>query len=209
MLAAGQNRRDARAALDPERAGALRAVELVRRERQQIDAERAHVDRNLRDRLHGVGVKERAARVRDPREIGHRLHRPDLVVGVHHRDERGLVGQRRLEGLRRDDAGRVDREQGRRPAAARERLERGEDGFVLDRAGDQVPASGDLERLGDTPDRKIVRLGSAAREDDLGHFGLQEVRDRRPRVVQDALGPLAEVVDARRVAEVLAGGPAS
>ena len=57
--------RDARAALDPQRAGALRAVELVRRERQQVDAERAHVHRNLADRLHGVGVKQRAARVRD------------------------------------------------------------------------------------------------------------------------------------------------
>ncbi len=36
-----------RAALDPQRAGALRPVELVRRQRQQIDAERADVDRNL------------------------------------------------------------------------------------------------------------------------------------------------------------------
>ncbi len=72
----------------------------------------------LRDRLHGVGVEERAARVRDPRQVGHRLHGADLVVGVHHRDERRLVGQRRLERLRRDDAARVDGEEGRRPATA-------------------------------------------------------------------------------------------
>ena len=34
-------------------------------QRQQVDAERAHVDRNLADRLHGVGVHQRAALVRD------------------------------------------------------------------------------------------------------------------------------------------------
>ena len=44
---------------------ALRAVELVRRERQQIDAERLHVDGNLAGGLHGVGVKQRAARLGD------------------------------------------------------------------------------------------------------------------------------------------------
>ena len=179
----------------------------MRRERQQVGAERPDVDRNLRDRLHGVGVEERAAGVRQPREIGQGLHGSDLVVGVHHRHERRLVGQRRLEGFRLDDAARVDREQGGGPAAPRQRLERGEDRFVLDRAGDQMPASGDLERFGDAPDRKIVRLGPAAREHDFRHFGLQEVGHRRPGLVHDALGPLAEVVDARRIAEILLEDP--
>ena len=65
VLAAGDDRQQARAALDPQRAGALRAVELVRRQRQQVDAERPHVDRNLAGRLHGVGVQQRAVLVRD------------------------------------------------------------------------------------------------------------------------------------------------
>ena len=92
VLAAGEDRLHPRAALDPERARALRPVELVRRERQQIDAERAHVDRNLADRLHGVGVHQRAALVRDRRELRDRLNRADLVVRVHDRDERRVVG---------------------------------------------------------------------------------------------------------------------
>ncbi len=75
---------------------------------------------------------------------------------------------------------------------------------MLDGARDEVPASGDLEGLGDAADGKIVGLGSAAREHDLGDLGLQQVGHRRPRVVEDALGPLTEMMDARRVAELLA-----
>ena len=129
---------DARAALDPERARPLGPVELVRRERQQIDAERPRVDRNLRHRLHGVGVEERAARVRERRQFGNRLDGADFVIGVHHRDERRLVGQRRLERGRRDDPAGVDRQQRRAPAAACERLERVEHRLVLDRRGNQM-----------------------------------------------------------------------
>ena len=40
---------------------ALRAVELVRRDRQQVDAERLDVDRDLAGGLHRVGVEQRAA----------------------------------------------------------------------------------------------------------------------------------------------------
>ena len=43
LPAAGQQRQHAHAALDPERADALRPVELVRRDRQQVDAERLDV----------------------------------------------------------------------------------------------------------------------------------------------------------------------
>ena len=79
---------------DPQRADALRTVELVRRDGEQIDAERAHVHRNLARALHGVGVEQRPARVGDRGELGDRLNRADFVVRVHDRDERGVVGHR-------------------------------------------------------------------------------------------------------------------
>ena len=62
-----------------ERAHALRAVELVRAEREQVDAERAHVERQLADGLRRVAVQ--AARrapgrcVRSPRAAGARRSR--------------------------------------------------------------------------------------------------------------------------------------
>ena len=78
---------------------------------EQIDAERAHGHRNLADRLHGVGVHERAVLVRDRRERRDRLNRADLVVRVHHRDERRVVRDERAHALGRDDARLIDGEQ--------------------------------------------------------------------------------------------------
>jgi hypothetical protein len=53
----------------------------VPRDRQQIDAERAHVDRNLAGALHGVGMEQRAALVRERRDLRDRLNGADLVIG--------------------------------------------------------------------------------------------------------------------------------
>ena len=78
-------------------------------DRQQVDAERRDVERQLAGRLHGVGVEQRAAGVGDGGELGDRLDGADLVVGVHHRDQRGAVGDGGREGGRIDDAGAVDR----------------------------------------------------------------------------------------------------
>ena len=205
VLAAGQDRLHPRAALDPQRAGALRAVELVRRQRQQIDAERAHVDRNLAGRLHGVGVHQRAVLVRDRGELGDRLNRADLVVRVHHRDERRVVGRSPRA------ADRARRRRSDRPAAA-SCASRGAPApcSVLStascsmRAGDQVTAAGRLERLGGAADREVVGLGAAAGEHDLRRVGADQRRDRRSRVVERRLGLLAEVMHARRVAEHVA-----
>ena len=99
------------AALDPQRARALRAVELVGRQREEINAERADVDGNLPDRLHGVGVEQGAVLVRERREVRDRLNRADFVVGVHDRDDGGICRSGAPEPLRTDDAGRVDRQE--------------------------------------------------------------------------------------------------
>ena len=100
VLPAGEDRPHPRAAPDPERAGAFRAVELVRRQRQQIDAERLDVDRDLAHRLHGVGVHERAVLVCDRGQFRDRLDGADLVVRVHHRDQRRVLGHRLAQAIR-------------------------------------------------------------------------------------------------------------
>ena len=174
-------RRQARAALDPQRAGALRAVELVRRQRQQVDAERPHVDRNLADRLHGVGVEQRAARVRE------RARAPaigwivpiSLLACI---TDTSAVSSRQAR-LERRPGGRC---RSRRPAGAScvqprraSALSVFEHRLVLDGAGDQVPAARRLERLGGAAQREVVGLGAAAGEHDLGRLGADQ-RGRRP-----------------------------
>ncbi len=73
-----------------------------------------------------------------------------------------------------------------------------------------MPPARRLECLGDAPDREIVGFGSAAREHDFGRLGLDQIGNRRARLVEDGFGPLPELVDARRVAEFVgedAGDP--
>ncbi len=82
-------------------------------------------------------------------------------------------------------------------------LQRHEHGLVLDGGGDQVLPSGGLERLGDAAQREVVGLGPAAREHDLGRLAPDQRRDGTSRIVQNALRALAEVVNARRIAELI------
>ena len=206
VLAAGHGRHQARAPADPQRAGSFRAVELVRRERQQIHAKRAHVDRDLSHRLHRVGVEEGAVLVRDRREVGDRLDRADLVVGVHHRDDGGLARDRRGQRRRGDDAGGVDRQQRGGPPAAGECLDRVQHRLVLDAGRDDVAArrrrGGRLDRFGGAAQRQVVRLGAAAGEHDLGRLAADQLGDGGSRLVEQRLRPLPEVMNARWIAEI-------
>ena len=63
-----------------------------------------------------------------------------------------------------------------------------------------------LERIGGAADREVVRLGAAAGVDDLRRVGMNQRGDRRTGIVEDGLGALPEVMHARRVAELIAGG---
>ena len=151
----------------------------MRGERQQVDAERAHVHRNLADRLHGVGVHQRSALVGDRRDRRDRLNRSDLVVRVHHRHDGGLVGDHVPEPLGRRDAGLIHRRERHRPSTLRERFQRVEHGFVLDRARDEVAPSvrrrlDDVRRAAQC---EVVRLGAAAREHDFRRIAIDQCRN--------------------------------
>ncbi len=114
VLAAGHRGGHAGAALDPERSRSLWTVELVRRERQQVDAQRPDVDGNFPDGLHRIGMEHGAARVRDPGQLRDWLDGTDFVIGVHHGDQRRVVGQRARQRSRVDDARCTNRQERRR-----------------------------------------------------------------------------------------------
>src|SRR4029077_12953050 len=79
------------------------------------------------------------------------------------------------------------------------------DSLVLDGTGDEMPPLGGLERLGDAANREVIAFSAAAREDDLGRIPMDQVRDGRPRIVQCRLRLLAEVMNARCIAEKVFG----
>jgi hypothetical protein len=125
---------------------------------------------------------------------------------VHHGNECRVIAQGRLQIVSRDDAALADGKERYLPAALAKCLDRVEDRFVLDRAGYQVPPVSALQRVGGTAYREIVALGAPAGEHDLGRIGADQRRRRAAGVVDHRLGALAEVVNARRVAEILPQG---
>jgi hypothetical protein len=79
------------AAANIQRAHALRPVDLVAGEREQVDVVGLHVDGNLADGLHGVGVEDDALLVAELADLGDGLDDADLVVRVHDADEDRLA----------------------------------------------------------------------------------------------------------------------
>src|SRR3989442_5750481 len=86
VLAAVLDRDHAGALADVEAGDALRAVDLMARERQRVDPEGVDVERNLAKGLHGVDVERNPVLARDLPDRGDRLERPHLALGVHEAD---------------------------------------------------------------------------------------------------------------------------
>ena len=88
LAPAGELLQERHTAAHEEEARALGAAELVPRERQQVDAERVHIQRMAVRHLDGVRVHgdppaKRLRRVpHGPCDLGQRLHRSNLVIGV-------------------------------------------------------------------------------------------------------------------------------
>ena len=61
--------------------------------RIQIDAQLLDIDGNLAQRLHAIGMKRHARFTGDLCDLGNRLDRAELVIGMHHRDQHGLRPQ--------------------------------------------------------------------------------------------------------------------
>ena len=194
---------DARLAADVQRPDALRPVHLVGGERDEVGVRRLHVEGDLPDRLDRVAVEEDPRRAGDPAELLDRVDDPRLVVRVHHRDEDGVLPQRRPEALGVEAAVPLDVEEGDLEALPLERVHRVEHRLVLGLAGDEVAALLPVE-LGGALDREVVRLRGAARPDDLPPGRSDQAPDLRPGRLDGLLGAPPHGVTLRgRVPELL------
>ena len=131
-----------------ERADALRGVELVSGDRQEVDAERRHVDRHLAERLRRVGMDQRPGRAGQRRRRGDRLQRADLVLGVDQRDEPGRAVDRPREVVRVEHAVGARRHPPHAAAGALEQRAAGLGRRMLDRARHHRRAVGERRRRG-------------------------------------------------------------
>ena len=104
VMPAVQQRPQNRALAHVERSDTLGAVQFVRGEGQQIDAELLHIDGNFADRLHRVRMKVNIAVAREAADLFQRLNRAQFVVRVHDRDQHSFRANRRGNICRIDHA---------------------------------------------------------------------------------------------------------
>src|ERR1700678_1528294 len=164
------------AAANVERADALGTVEFVGGKREDVDVHGVHVDGDLAQSLHAVGVEDYAFFVAELADFGYRLDGADLVVGKHDGDQDGLVVNGPTQVFHVDEAVGLYRQIGDAVAVFFKALAGVEDGLVLGDLGDDMVAAL-LVHLGDALDGEVVALGRAGVEDDLPGSGADELGD--------------------------------
>jgi len=193
------------AGADVESADPLGSVELVRRDGQQVGAELPDPGGDLPHRLRRVEMERNAARPQEGRRLLDRQQRAGLVVRVHHRDQHGAGGQRRLDLPRIDAPMAVYGEDGHDGPQAFEESQRLERRRMLHGGGHEVrrldPAPAGLEE--GPLDRQVARFAAAAGEDDLLGRAVEQRRRPSPRQLHGRARGTAGPVSAGRVAEVL------
>jgi hypothetical protein len=171
-------------------------------DREQVDVELSNADRDLAERLRGVGVNERARSVRESGELFDRLQHTGLVVRVHDRDERRVPVDGFTGGVHACATISVDADASDAAFVLLEPRARARSRRMLDDRRDDVALP--LERLRHTTDGEVVRLRAARREHDLVGVAAEERRDLLPRLGDRRAGARAVHMPARGVAEVLA-----
>ena len=198
LRSAEEQRLRMRAPPDVECAGALRPMELVAGDGQQIAADRLHIDRHLARRLHRIGMEVHIGFLRDGADLSHRLQCADLVVGHHHADELRIRPKGTAYVLGINHAGRIDGQKRDLDAAIAQPLRRMEHGMMLDGAGDKV-----IARLQHAGQGQVIALRAAAGEDDLRRAAPQQARHLLAGTLHGGPGTLAVKVDGGGVAELL------
>ncbi len=195
-------------AAEDKRADPDRPAHLVPGHGEGVHAGRAEVHRDLRGGLHRVGVERHPVGVGHGRQLGHRLHRADLVVRPHNADDGGIflaILQRGPQDVGGNRPGAIHRQPVRHGTLGiGQPANRVEHRVVLDCRRKDPPAAA----VGRAPcpeqalDRQVVRLSAAAGEDHLAGPRSEDLGDLLARFLHHATGPAARVVQRRRVAQV-------
>ena len=184
-------------------ADALRPLELVSGEADQVGAERLQVEIDPGSRLDRVDVKHDAPAATDAiGDLGDRLDRPDLVVGKHDADEDRPVGQRGIDFVGIDPPIAVDRQLDDLEPELLEVAQAVTDSVVLDRARHD-PVAARLARPGGTLQGEVVRLRPARGEYDLARLGMESASEPLVRLVEHRARPPAVGMCGGRVPERL------
>ena len=134
--------------------------------RHQVDVVLVHVDWNLANRLHAVGVEEHAALATDLANFPPRLQDADFIVCGHDRDQDRLVVDRALQIFQIHQTIFLHRQISHAVAILLKPLAGVEHRLVFGHGGDDVVAFLAVH-LGDALDRQVVALRRTRGKDDL------------------------------------------
>ena len=169
MVAAVKKLLQTRAAANVQRANALRSVEFMAGEGQQVEMELMDVDRNFPGGLHGIAMEINVGVFGDAADFFERLHRSEFVVGVHDGDERGFLANRAAQVFKVYQAVLVNVQVSNVNTLPFESLAGVQDGFVFHERRNHVgPRLWTVCGWGsDAEDGVIVRFGASACEEDF------------------------------------------
>ena len=167
-----------------QHAGALRPVELVRGERQQVDVLRLDVNGQVSHGLHGVGVEQHARLAADCADLADRQDGADLVVGVHDGNQARVLANGALDLLRRHGADGADGEQLDGEALFFKLFQRVQHGVVLECGRNDVLFAFAFAEARGGEDGLIVGLAAAGGEVNFARGSVQAFCDAVARAEQ-------------------------
>ena len=147
-------------------------------------------------RLYCVSVKQYAFLPADRTNLLDWLNCADLIVGIHHRHETGIVTNGLCHLLRQDDAVFVHIQKCDFKALFFQLLQRVQNSMVLKGGGNDVLLAASLSQPRSRQDRLIVRLAAAGGEGDFFRGSAYACRDSLPRVCQCFSGHLSGRMEA-------------
>ena len=191
---------------DVQRTHALGAVELMAGQAQHIDVLGLDIDGQVARRLHGVGMEQHALLPAHGADLLNGQDTADLVVGVHHRHQTGVLpdGVRHL--LSGDHAVFMNRQQLHLKTLLLQLFQGVENGVMLESRGNNVHLPLAAADGGGGQQCLVVGLAAAGGEDDLPGLAVQAPGHGLPALHQQLCRPLTHAVQTGGIAEVLLHG---
>lgn len=185
---------NARLSSDVECTDALRAINLVTRDRQQVNVHLVDVDRHLAEALGGVSVEESLVSAAHRTNLLDGLLDSDLVVHVDNGTHERVRSQSCLQLVKIDEAGgEFDGKVGDLEAHVLKTTATVEHALMIDLSRDDVLLPVLIEQA-DTLEAQVVRFGRTRRKYDLFGLSADDVSNVLSGILARVLGVPAELV---------------
>ena len=183
-----------------EQARAFRSVKFMRGKTRGGQAALRQIGLHFPEGLHHVAVQQERTLFAEPRQLFHRLEHAGFVVRAHDGNERGVSTDRALEFLRIDQASFIHRKnRDVETLAFSQMFERVQDRVMFSARANQMTTARRV-RAGESEHGEIVRLRSAARENQLVRFRAEQVREPIARIIHAGARFASRRVNARGIA---------